>query len=320
MGQSYKTLNALMRHIRESTGISIEGGADKLALAQMGYFHGYKGYRYSGTTAKRIPYGEFRELRAVMEFDSGLKALFYPVLMRLEMMMENLALVEMLDAAQSSSLVDVYATLMPGTKRENKQGKLKVIHANNETLLRSYTSKNPIICHYYDSPQEAVPLWALIEVITLGHFARFLEQLDDKTLNAIASRWGMRRSDGELVPHLIYAITSLRNCVAHNGVVFDTRFATAKVRKEVPALLATRIGFPPSTALDFKSITDYFVLVVYLACCLGFPKREVKALIKQFRELSESLREKVPMSVFDTIVHTGSRPKLLHLEQWIQSR
>ena len=38
-----------MRHTRDSSGIRIGGGSDKRALAQMGYFHGYKGYRYSGT-------------------------------------------------------------------------------------------------------------------------------------------------------------------------------------------------------------------------------------------------------------------------------
>jgi len=49
---NYKSLNSLMRHIRDSSGIRIGGGSDKRALAQMGYFHGYKGYRYSGTATK----------------------------------------------------------------------------------------------------------------------------------------------------------------------------------------------------------------------------------------------------------------------------
>gem|GEM_PF-6735998 len=51
---NYKSLNSLMRHIRDSSGIRIGGGSDKRALAQMGYFHGYKGYRYSGTATKRM--------------------------------------------------------------------------------------------------------------------------------------------------------------------------------------------------------------------------------------------------------------------------
>jgi abortive infection bacteriophage resistance protein len=308
-----------MRHVRESTSISLEGSGDKRALAQVGYFHGYKGYRYAGHPSKRIAFTEFKQLRAVMEFDSSIKGLIYPVLMRVEMTMKNLALVEILEAAESSALVDVYTRLMPGTKREKKQGKLKVIHANNETLLKAYTARSSIICHYYDSPQEAVPVWALIEIMTLGQFARFIEQLSDSTLNAIATRWGMRRSDGTLVPHMVYAITSLRNCVAHNGVVFDTRFANEKVRKEIPQLLTVRMGFAPGVQPDFKTITDYFILAAYLACCLGFSKTEVRALIRQYRAYTELLRQRVPKPVFDMIVHTNNRPKLVQLEAWVRA-
>ena len=320
MDANYKTLNALMRHIRDDAGIAISGSRDKLALAQMGYFHGYKGYRYAARHSKLLPFTDFKQLRAVMDFDSSLKAMLYPVLMRIEMTMKNLAVVEILDAAESSALADVYRDLMPGTKREQKQGKLKVIHASNEMMLKAYTGGSAMIRHYYDSPQEAVPVWALMEIMTLGHFARFIEQLSDPTLNAIAERWGMRRSDGQLVPHFVFAVTSLRNAVAHNGVVFDTRFASEKVRKEIPDLLSNRMGIPAAVRPDFQSITDYVVLVLYLACCLGVTKSEGRALIKQYKDLTEALRLKVPKPVFDMIVHTTNGPKLIALTAWISAR
>lgn len=95
---SYKTLNALMRHMRDAGSIDIRGSADKRALAQMGYFHGYKGYRYSEHPSKRLPYTSFAQLRAVIEFDTELKSLFYPIIMRLEMTMKNLATVQILEA------------------------------------------------------------------------------------------------------------------------------------------------------------------------------------------------------------------------------
>jgi len=53
---NYKSLNFLMRHIRDSSGIRISGGAHKRALAQMGYFHGYKGYRYSRPLLSAAPW------------------------------------------------------------------------------------------------------------------------------------------------------------------------------------------------------------------------------------------------------------------------
>jgi len=62
-------------------------------------------------------------------------------------------------------------------------------------------------------------------------------------------------------PHLVFAITDLRNAVAHNGVVFDT-------------------------------ITDYLVLVVYLSAGLGFPRREVYGALRAYAALTDELRSR----------------------------
>mgnify|MGYP007064450339 FL=1 len=41
-----KTTDALMRYLREEKGISISGSSQKRKLMNIGYYHGYKGYRY----------------------------------------------------------------------------------------------------------------------------------------------------------------------------------------------------------------------------------------------------------------------------------
>jgi len=268
---TYKSLNALMRHMRSSAGIDVRGSAHKRALAHMGYFHGYKGYRFSGSPSRRIPYAGFDDLSAVVSFDSGLKALFYPLLMKLEMTMKNLALVELLEAADTSVLTGVYGRLMPGTKKNGRQGKLEVIHAGNQVLLERHRRGDRIVTHYYDTPGEVVPIWALFEVVTIGHFGRLLEQLSSDVLVRIADAWGVRRRDADLVPHLVFAITDLRNAVAHNGVVFDTRFASAKIRKKVAGMLGREIVFEPALHVGFDTITDYLVLVVTCRPALASP-------------------------------------------------
>lgn len=40
-----RTTNALMKYLREKHNISIEGTKDKKNLKNIGYYHGYKGYR-----------------------------------------------------------------------------------------------------------------------------------------------------------------------------------------------------------------------------------------------------------------------------------
>jgi len=308
-----------MRHVRSTSGMTIAGATHKRALARIGYFHGYKGYRFSGSATRRIPYSNFDELRAVFYFDGALKATLYPVLMNLEMAMKNLALVEILKAADSSRLNDVYARLMLGDKRNGRRGKLEVIHASDGVLLDAYKRDNVIVRHYYDAPAESVPLWALMEVITLGHFSRFLEQLSSPVVNSVAVSWGLKKRDADLLPHLVFAIKDLRNCVAHNGTVFDTRFKTAKIRGQIRALLVREMKLPSSVSVQFDTITDYLILVVYLARCLGTPKREVGALINRYSALTEELRSRVPRRIFDMIVHTDNRAKVDCVSRWVRS-
>ena len=49
---SYKTTDALMKHLRKS-GISIGGSKQKRQLINTGYFHGYKGYRFFGNASRK---------------------------------------------------------------------------------------------------------------------------------------------------------------------------------------------------------------------------------------------------------------------------
>ena len=41
-----KTLDGFMKHLRDVHNISINGSSDKQKLKTIGYYHGYKGYRY----------------------------------------------------------------------------------------------------------------------------------------------------------------------------------------------------------------------------------------------------------------------------------
>jgi CRISPR/Cas system CSM-associated protein Csm4 (group 5 of RAMP superfamily) len=60
-----KTTNGLMRTLRDKHGINIGGSTHKKELLNMGYFHGYKGYRFIRNSGNRIPFTQFDELIAI---------------------------------------------------------------------------------------------------------------------------------------------------------------------------------------------------------------------------------------------------------------
>lgn len=62
-----KTTNGLMRHLRDKHGIAIHGSKNKRDLLNIGYYHGYKGYRFIGSSHNEIPFTNFDEVVDVYE-------------------------------------------------------------------------------------------------------------------------------------------------------------------------------------------------------------------------------------------------------------
>lgn len=84
-----KTTDGLMRHLRDNNHIDINGSKQKKELLLMGYYHGYKGYRFIRNRTNTISYTQFDEVNAVYMFDIKIKTLFYPLIMTVETAVKN---------------------------------------------------------------------------------------------------------------------------------------------------------------------------------------------------------------------------------------
>ena len=102
-----KTLNSLMKHLRDS-GIDINGSTQKRRLKNIGYYHGYKGYRFAGNAANRLPLTDFSQVAALYDFDTQLKALFYPRVMSIETALKNYTLEAVIKDARSGVFEDIW--------------------------------------------------------------------------------------------------------------------------------------------------------------------------------------------------------------------
>ena len=70
MQKKPKSINALMGYMRDVKGINISGSGDKKKLRYMGYFHGYKGYRYHNNPANTYAFNSFDEVQAIYDFEA----------------------------------------------------------------------------------------------------------------------------------------------------------------------------------------------------------------------------------------------------------
>ena len=120
-----QTINGLMRHLRDDCGIQINGSYQKQQLISYGYYHGYKGYRFIKTNHNRIPYTDFSEVVAVIEYDNNLKAALYSHLMFIETAIKNIVCNESVKDLKIGTFEHVYKERMcdnvSNTKLQSKR-------------------------------------------------------------------------------------------------------------------------------------------------------------------------------------------------------
>ncbi|MBS5675234.1 MAG: Abi family protein [Clostridium sp.] len=325
---SYKTIDGLMRHLR-SNHIEIWGSAQKRQLRNTGYFHGYKGFRFFRDAQNKIPFVSYDEIYATIQYDSALKSLFYGKIMFIETAVKNIALESILDNAKSESIQNMYDRVVEGynnaplncpieKRKEMQEHKLILQNKVQSNLARAYKNNNAKIVHYYNSiNNSSVPIWALFEIMTMGDFGYLLCCLTYDVRDDISRRLGINIScdtSRQLIYKYIYALKDLRNAIAHNAVIFDTRFRESSVSKPMKQCLQFEIGLP---YVNFKTIGDYVILMCYYLKLLDVPKTDIKAFIREFEKITKHYRTSVSTYVSSIVIHPDLDSRMELLKKFI---
>lgn len=325
---SFKTIDGLMRHLRYN-GVEISGSAQKRQLRNTGYFHGYKGYRFFGTSTNRLPFTSYDEVNATVQYDSRLKNLLYGKMMFIETAVKNIALESILVYTNSESIQSMYDKAVssykncppsstPDQKKKAQQNKLNLEGMLQSSLSKAYKANKPVITHFYNNVgYTGVPLWSLFEILTLGDFGFLLSCLNYDVRDDISRRLGINISadtDRQLVFKYIYTLKDLRNAIAHNAVVFDTRFRTIDPTRAMKRCLELEIGLP---YINFKTIGDYVILMCYYLKLLGATKTEIKAFIKEFERITDEYKKQVDPAVASKVIHPDLSSRMYILKNYI---
>lgn len=152
-----KTTNGLMRHLRDKHRIEISGSKQKKDLLNIGYYHGYKGYRFIGQANHQIPYTNFDEVVGVYDFDTNLKTILYPRIMFIETAIKNYTLNTLIGIGP----VDfdfVFSHLLNDYKKENTgnskyrdkmKKRLDLRNKINQQISYNYSEQKAVISHFF---------------------------------------------------------------------------------------------------------------------------------------------------------------------------
>ena len=92
----------------------------------------------------------------------------------------------------------------------------------------------------------------------------------------------------------------MRNAIAHNDVVYDTRFRKMDPSKPMKKCLILEIGLP---YINFKTIGDYIILICYYLKLLKVTKTEIKIFIREFEKITKEYENSVNSGVSRITIH-----------------
>lgn len=321
-----KTTNALMKYLRDNHNIKIFGSKDKQNLINYGYYHGYKGYRFINKSSNTIEFSSFDECCSIINFDSNLKRILYPQLMQIETISKNRVLqllVERYNTNEFNVIYDKgltdYKRFIPNSKdyNESLSKRMRVHKEIYNALSMNYKQNNLIIKHFY-SKDRYVPIWAIFEIISLGQFANLISCLETNTRKEISSMMKINSSfdtQGVFPVKIIFALKSLRNATAHNHTVFDNRFKDSQISNKISDYLEYEFD---CKNINFSTITDYIILIVFLLKKYGISKREISKFILDFQECVDDFRSKIPISIFNRIMYSDTLSKIDSMKKFIK--
>lgn len=312
-----------MRHLRNECNIQISGSYQKQQLISYGYYHGYKGYRFVKNRNNQISYSDFSEVVAVIEYDNNLKAALYPHLMFIETAVKNIVCNESVKGLKSGTFEHVYKERMrdhtTNTKLQSKRLKLRnSVYSKLSTRYHDEEGNdNQMVRHFYSRGEDA-PLWVVFEILYLSDLASFFECLNETMRENILTQLSMFDksidTNKNLLSSMLYCLKSLRNAVAHNNIIFDTRFKDRVINTVLKKWVEKETGIHNIT---LYSLIDYIIIVCCLLKRVDFSGTRAKTLLCQYKEENNRLKNSVTPTIYSQIVHQNVATKIASLELYL---
>lgn len=303
-----QTINGLMRHLRNDCKIGIKGSYQKKQLISYGYYHGYKGYRFAQKPSNRIPFTDFSEVAAVIEYDNTLKWCLYPELMFVETAIKNIVCNESISGLKNDTFEHLYRERMKDnpTNAKLQSERLKLRNNVYSRLTNKYNNEkdrdNQMVRHFFNRGED-VPIWVIFELLYLSDLASFSKCLNKNIREKILSQLDMRDvaidTNATLLAETLYTLKALRNSVAHNAIIFDTRFKDRIINNVLKKWIEQETGI---YNISLSSVIDYIIIICCILKRIDFDGKRAIRLLDSFNEANARLKGQVSEEIYNMIV------------------
>ncbi len=117
-----------------------------------------------------------------------------------------------------------------------------------------------------------------------------------------------------LLSSMLYTIKALRNSVAHNNIIFDTRFKDRKISPILKKWTEKETGIQNIT---LYSLIDYIITVCCLLKRVDFSASRSRKLIDEYKNQNQILKNSVAPSIYSQIIQQNVTQKITALEAYL---
>ena len=121
-------------------------------------------------------------------------------------------------------------------------------------------------------------------------------------------------ADGKITEYIIYELKDLRNAVAHNNIIFDTRFKDRKISPVLKKWVEKETGIQNIT---LYSLIDYIIIVCCLLKRVDFSGTRALTLLNKYKEENQRLQNSVASEIYDHIIQNNVPAKVVGLEAYL---
>lgn len=241
-----------------AAGIEVSDAAKaEEALLEIGYYR-LKGYFSDliDPATKKFPKGTtFDNILKIYEFDVKLSHILFEYLTKIEIALRA----RLVDAL---SIYNDALILNDPSMFEDKEHYWK----NQASIASEIARSNDVfIKHNFDKHEGAIPMWAVVEVMSFGTLSKVIKTLKTGTKSAyltLASHYKIKTKNGKeatpsksMLSSWVHAVSDMRNVCAHNSRIYNRSLST------IPQLISTDTINPPP---KFNGVYQIILAMKYL--------------------------------------------------------
>lgn len=237
-----------------------------------------------------LPGTKLDDLYAVFEFDRAVRLIYLKNILKIEHQVKSVIAYEF----SKKYGYDNYLKLENFDSSIDQREVYKTI-CTLQSALADQIGKNDSITHYI-STYGYVPMWVLVNILTLGNISKFFELMKPTDKNDVARVFNIQPQN---LLRYLKNLTIARNKCAHDERFYDLTLRAAISSSGIRNF--NLLSIPLASGSPIYGIKDLFSIAIIFSQFLS--KTDIKKFVKEMEKEFDVLKSKISTSQSDQIIN-----------------